>query len=788
MKRIAVGIALSPITYIVLVAVLFVGWAHMRAAGEGGEVVGALDRLDLLGTSPVTPGAFAIMIVGWVVARLRQPMFGYVGTAAGVLLLAAMGAYAWQLSDEEVGERLSGAEGSLSPLGRMLRRVDAAREALQDEVDNVKRNCIRLGGGLRKPTISDKDVAYTNPRLKTLYDRLRFHLDEANAELGDERPEDPAAARLRLAESILTNVEGRYRITLGTMLESDTRPAADAGPAETDMAVAASVVRGDALFGVHKWKQALSYYERVFELRPERLSTRFEIANCHFLEGNHDDAFAQYDALVKHLESQAQDGDADLREMLASAINGRANIHYLRRAFESAVDDYDSAGDLYTDLIDRDGRSWLEGHVVGVLNNRGLALFALGRLDQAVLDYDRAVDLRTHSVERQGRADLADTLASVLNNRGLALAGLGRLVDAIEDYDKVVQIRTYLYEEAGAGNAAAGLAAALNHRGLALAGRGKLTQAIQNYERAIRILTEWVEEKEARILAPTLGTVINNKARTLVGLGKFPDAIEVYATAIELREEIVDDDDRDDLEHDLAESLNDRGIAYSYGRMYDRALADYDRALEIYARMHDADGRQDLTYAYASALANRGLTLADLQRRPDAVRDYGRAIQLYRDLVTNRGQSGVARDLANTLNNRGLAYADMTQLGPAMRDYDEAVTMLEKQVEAGQAAMRNHLARALTNRANALFLGAKLDDATSDINRAIEIRTRLLEDEDQKHVANDLAQSLLSRGYLSVRRNDIRQAVTDLERAFELARAPQLKRQLSQILKDLRGR
>ncbi len=109
---------------------------------------------------------------------------------------------------------------------------------------------------------------------------------------------------------------------------------------------------------------------------------------------------------------------------------------------DAAVDDYAAAERAYRVLVEQEGRAELRNDLASALHNRGGALADLGRLDEALAAYEEAARIYGRLVEQEGRAELRNDLASVLNNRGGALARLGRLDEAESTLGQALQIAT----------------------------------------------------------------------------------------------------------------------------------------------------------------------------------------------------------------------------------------------------------------------------------------------------------------------------------------------------------
>jgi tetratricopeptide (TPR) repeat protein len=87
----------------------------------------------------------------------------------------------------------------------------------------------------------------------------------------------------------------------------------------------------------------------------------------------------------------------------------------------------------------------------------GTSLCQKGKLDEAIQDYNRAIDIYSRLVEEEGREELASYLAMSLTNRGVSLCQQGKLDEAIQDWEKAVGMLTRLVEHEGRGQLASPL-------------------------------------------------------------------------------------------------------------------------------------------------------------------------------------------------------------------------------------------------------------------------------------------------------------------------------------------
>ena len=223
-----------------------------------------------------------------------------------------------------------------------------------------------------------------SPQIQDLSERLKGVVADFKATVANEPLSDADSRRLRLAEGLVANAEGRHRKALTLVPEADAAQAEAAAEAGIEQAVKALQVRADAFYGLRQWKEAGAHYERIHKYRPDGFSAVVSAGNCLAILGKPGDAIARYDEVI------------------------------------AAV----------TPKVEHEGRKELASVLAAGLSNRGNALAALHRLPEVLEDLDRAVDIRGRQVEREGRHDLARELAGSLDNRGLVLCAGGKPAEA----------------------------------------------------------------------------------------------------------------------------------------------------------------------------------------------------------------------------------------------------------------------------------------------------------------------------------------------------------------------
>ena len=196
-------------------------------------------------------------------------------------------------------------------------------------------------------------------------------------------------------------------------------------------------------------------------------------------------------------------------------------------------------------------------------------------------------------------------------------------------------------------------------RGKGFTGGGRHAEALPYYERAIE-------------LDPEFAPAHHFLAISLVGAGRAEDAIAAFDRAIELNPS-------------KARVYVDRGWALTGLGRFEEALANYERALSV-------DPGQSEAYF------NRGRTLARMGHHEEAIASYERAEELRASF------HGAIRERGVSLHAVGL--------------YGEALQAFEGSLRAKEGGN----SRALLCRARTLIELGRMEEAGSDLLRAIELR------------------------------------------------------------------
>jgi tetratricopeptide (TPR) repeat protein len=304
--------------------------------------------------------------------------------------------------------------------------------------------------------------------------------------------------------------------------------------------------RGNALYGLKRFEEAVANYDRALAVQPDNAETLTNRGVSLYALGRFAEALESYDRALA------------LQPALLVALSNRGNTLKELKRFEDALASYDRALVLRPD--------YAEAHY-----NRGNALHALGRFEEALASYDRALALGPDYVE-------------ALGNRGVTLHRLQRFEEALVSYDRAL---------AGRPNDAE----ALDNRGVTLNALARFEEALASYERALARRPDWAQAltnrgvtfnalrrfdealasyDRALALRPDDAEALSNRGHTLHTLNRFEAALASCDHALALRP-------------DYAEAHYNRSVTLRALRRFDEALASCSRALAVrpnYAEVH----------------------------------------------------------------------------------------------------------------------------------------------------------------------------------------------------------
>jgi tetratricopeptide (TPR) repeat protein len=214
-----------------------------------------------------------------------------------------------------------------------------------------------------------------------------------------------------------------------------------------------------------------------------------------------------------------------------------------------------------------------------------------------------------------------------------------------------------------------------------------------------------------------------DKGCALRELGRYDEALAALDQAIQ-------------LDPDFAWAYNERGRVYSEIEEYERAIEDYDKAIEF---------APEYKYAYA----HKGYALRKLGRYDEALTALDQAIQL-------------DPEYAWPYTERGNVHSERGEYEWAIEEYDKAIKLDPEYKWA------------YGNKGYALRKLGRYDEALAALDQAIELDP-------------EYADAYLDRGLTYEQLGEQEKAITDLEKFRSLSKDEDLRSQVEEHLKVLRG-
>ncbi|MCY7346482.1 MAG: tetratricopeptide repeat protein, partial [Pyrinomonadaceae bacterium] len=119
---------------------------------------------------------------------------------------------------------------------------------------------------------------------------------------------------------------------------------------------------------------------------------------------------------------------------------------------------------------------------------------------------------------------------------------------------------------------------------------------------------------------------------------------------------------------------------------------------------------------------------------------------------------------ANNFMNKGVALYSQGALTEAIAEYDKAIEIRERLVnDENRGELSNELAAAYMNKGVALVSQGALIEAIAEYDRAIAIRERLVNQENRGELANDLAAAYLNKGVALDSQDALTEAIAEYD-------------------------
>ncbi len=299
------------------------------------------------------------------------------------------------------------------------------------------------------------------------------------------------------------------------------------------------------------------------------------------------------------------------------ALRKRARAHFKDKDFDSAIADW-------TEVIRKDGASWLD------FNERGRGYLVKGRLAEALADFDRAVNRAGHGFEAHYNralvyermrefAKVKDDIEAAIGQHGatdaiyfLALArnytSMGDHRQASYTYDKLNQVYDKDKSVKDEDRASAFLWSGQAKKSLVMQERSNCHTQIPpdpNCMNSMRFAVALHEFQQALVFRPNYADVFVEQGLIASEIGNTKAAIDEYTKAIK-------------ADPNSSAAYNNRGVQHERDKQPELAFADYNDAIRL---------DQNNKFAWA----NRGILFGSRSQRQRAIDDLNRALSIDRD-------------------------------------------------------------------------------------------------------------------------------------------------------------
>ncbi|MEG4342558.1 tetratricopeptide repeat protein [Microcoleus sp. A003_D6] len=329
--------------------------------------------------------------------------------------------------------------------------------------------------------------------------------------------------------------------------------------------------RGNTLYNLSRFEEALAAYERAINLRPDYAEVWQEKAKTLYALKKYRESQSAYDRAIElkpeYLEAwtgrgyalenlqQSQEAIASFENALKiqpdypAAWEGRGDVLLDSQRYEEAIASYEKAVEFQPNLY----RAWY---------NRGQASQKLKQYDSAVESYQKAVEIKFDNSE-------------AWYNLGNVFLELNKNQEAVEAYEKAVRFQPNFYQ-------------GWYSKGIALLKMRRHEEAVEAYEKAVKLKPDYYQ-------------AWYNLGWSYHQLRKYEQAIECYNRAL-------------DLNPKEYQGWYNRGNAQYNLKRYEDAIVSYNEAVYV---------KPD----YSEAWYSRGNALVAVKRYQDAIASYDKAIR-----------------------------------------------------------------------------------------------------------------------------------------------------------------
>jgi hypothetical protein len=173
--------------------------------------------------------------------------------------------------------------------GRQLARLQArlgailvVRDQLQQKLEGERRSIGQVldsGHGTNANTI---EALSHNPEAQGLARTLSTELAQFESLYVPGHLPEAESLELRLSKATLANAQARYGDALAMLTAADEQGKKSGAAARIGRWTDVLEIRGDSLYGLHQWRDALERYQQILTLQPNRVAIQARVAACQF--------------------------------------------------------------------------------------------------------------------------------------------------------------------------------------------------------------------------------------------------------------------------------------------------------------------------------------------------------------------------------------------------------------------------------------------------------------------------------------------------------------------------
>ena len=476
--------------------------------------------------------------------------------------------------------------------------------------------------------------------------------------------------------------------------------------------------------------------------------------------GRYTDVVEDADQALKLLKSTLT-GDPEQEAQLYS-LRGESSRRLLHS--EKARQDFESAVKIYTDLLQNKGGST---YLLGLAEAYGdLARVSLttGHLDRAQEEVNRSVE--AVEVASKDNQDCRALLAQAYSTRAEVLERQGQHQTARQELQKTLGIYSKLVEAEGQSHLLDEQALAYRRLGRTLLSLNESNPARDALENATKRYKElWSKDRKGPWLDEISRTQVVNSAVS-VTLKEYGAAEEEIQRSQEHFSGLLDQG-KVEYFNDVFQTSLQRARNFVRVGMHAKAGDELTRLLDLLKRTAAQFEQVDFRESQARVLQAKAGVSSSLQQFEQAYNDFETAIQTLQPLVVQESQFHLGRDLADMYRQRAKMLISAGHAQPGIADLSQAAQVLSILLSQGREELRLPLAQVAQERAAAYLSQSELVAGVEDLNLGIELLMSLASSNDPEVFAM-LAQMLAQRGRCFQQAQQSELASADFEKAVQL--------------------